>query len=287
MRDRTKLKERIESGQTTWAAGAFDCLSALCIAEAGFDAITTTGFGISASLLGEPDVELYTLTENVASVRNMVNAVELPLIADADSGYGNAINVIRTVREFERAGVAGLILEDQLVPKRCPLGDTDVVVLPLEVAVGKVLAAVDARQDPNLVIIARTDANDPIEAVTRAKAYVEAGADLVQPVSRCFSTFNELKEFRRAVGVPLSLQLLSWLEKELLPPQIEEVAALATFTFVPLMTVRHALKSNLQALAQSRDAANLPYPREHHADFTSFIGFPRIKEIQKKYIPQE
>lgn len=286
MLNRSRFKQRVASGRTAWAAGAYDCLSALCIAEAGFDAVTTTGFGISASMLGEADAELYTLTENVTVVRNIVNALDVPLIADADSGYGNAINVIRTVREFEGAGVAALILEDQVSPKRCPLGDTEIAVLPIEESVGKVRAAVDARRDPELMIIARTDVNDPAEAVRRAKAYVAAGADIVQPVSRCFSSFEALRTFRREVAAPLSLQLLSWLETELTPEQVEEIAALATFTFVPLMTVRHALKSNLEVLAKLRKTSDLPLAREHYADFTTFIGFPRIKNMQEKYIPR-
>jgi len=114
------LRNIIEAGRTIWSAGAYDALSARLVDEAGFDAVFTTGFGISASHLGLPDVELYTMTENLGVVRHMVNSVKRPVIADGDTGYGNVINVIRTVREFEHAGVAGIVFEDQLIPKRCP-----------------------------------------------------------------------------------------------------------------------------------------------------------------------
>ena len=116
----TTLRQFLDSGRTIWAAGAYDALSALLIDRAGFDAVFTTGFGISASLLGRPDVELYTLTENVGVVHRITDLVSKPVFADADTGYGNVINVQRTVREFENAGVAALSLEDQFSPKRCP-----------------------------------------------------------------------------------------------------------------------------------------------------------------------
>jgi 2-methylisocitrate lyase-like PEP mutase family enzyme len=117
---RQALRQRIQSGPTFFMAGAHDALSALVVEQSDFDGIFTTGFGISASLLGRPDVELYTLTENVGVVRRITDLVTKPVFADADTGYGNVINVQRTVREFENAGVAALSLEDQFSPKRCP-----------------------------------------------------------------------------------------------------------------------------------------------------------------------
>ena len=131
MKQRQWLRSRLAERKTVWGAGCYDALSAKFIEAAGFEAILTSGFGISASFLGKPDVELYTMTENLAVTRQVVSAVDIPVIADCDTGYGNAVNVMRTVREFEQAGVAAVILEDQVVPKRCPAIAARVEVIPI------------------------------------------------------------------------------------------------------------------------------------------------------------
>jgi methylisocitrate lyase len=277
-------KARVLAQQTVWAAGAYDALSARLIAEAGFDAVMSSGFGVSASFLGQPDAELYTMTENLSVNRNIVNSVNIPVISDIDTGYGNAINVMRTVREFEGAGVSAVILEDQVSPKRCPICVGGVEVVSLEEGVSKIAAAVDARRDPNMVIIARTDAATPDEAIRRAKAYVAAGADVIQPISKCFTSYDGLKELREACGVPLSLQILGWLEKDLTPQQISSVAGMATFALVPLMTVAHALRENLRHLQATKSARGLPRPVTDHNDFIKFIGFGEVEELQIKYL---
>ena len=279
----TPLRQILKAGRTIWTAGAYDALSALLIERAGFDAVFTTGFGISASHLGQPDVELYTMTENLGVVRNMVSAVKKPVIADGDTGYGNVINVMRTVREFERAGVAGIVFEDQIMPKRCPAAATNIEVLPREEAVRKIRAAVDARTNPDFLIVARTDAGTVEETIARAKLYAEAGADLIQPISRTMKNFADLQRLREACGRPLSLQILGWLESELTPQQIESVAGLAVFPLVPLMTLTSAIERNLQQLVKDKHARNLPLPQTSMADFKKLIGFGAIEELQQRY----
>lgn len=279
----TPLRQILKAGRTIWTAGAYDALSALLIERAGFDAVFTTGFGISASHLGQPDVELYTMTENLGVVRNMVSTVKKPVIADGDTGYGNVINVMRTVREFERAGVAGIVFEDQVVPKRCPAAATNIDVLPRDEAVRKIRAAVDARSNPDFLVVARTDAATVEETIARAKLYAEAGADLIQPISRTMKNFADLQRLREACGRPLSLQILGWLESELTPQQIESVAGLAVFPLVPLMTLTSAIERNLQQLAKDKHARNLPLPQTSMADFKKLIGFGEIEELQKRY----
>ncbi|MCG5243230.1 isocitrate lyase/PEP mutase family protein [Azospirillum doebereinerae] len=279
-----EFRNRILAQKTVWSAGAYDALSARFIEQAGFDALMTSGFGVSASFLGQPDAELYTMSENLTVVRNVVSAVKVPVIADIDTGYGNAINVMRTIREFEAAGVSAVIMEDQVAPKRCPICVGGVEVIPMDEGVAKIKAAADARRDPNMLIIARTDAVDPAEAMARGRAYVEAGADMIQPISKCFSSIDGLRAMREAVGVPLSLQLLGWLERDLSPAEVEEVAGMATYALVPLMTVASALKENLAALAQRRSTKDLPRPTTDHNSFIDFIGFPEIEELQKKYL---
>jgi len=275
---------RLKSQKTVWAAGAYDALSAKLIQQAGFDAIMTSGFGVSASHLGLPDAELYTMTENLNVTRNVVNVVDKPVIADIDTGYGNAINVMRTVREFEAAGLSGVILEDQVAPKRCPICVGGVEVVPFEEAVAKIEAAAAARRDPNMAIIARTDVVDPAEAIRRGKAYVAAGADIIQPISKCFNSIEGLRAMREGCGVPLSLQVLGWLEN-LAPEEIESVAGMATFALVPLMTIAQSMQENLKVLAEKRCVQGLPHGRMDHNKFIDFIGFTEIEALQIQYLP--
>jgi 2-methylisocitrate lyase-like PEP mutase family enzyme len=175
------LRELLAGPEPVIAPGAYDALSARLVEQAGFGAVYMTGFGASASLLGRPDVGLLSFGEMVDHARRLVQAVGVPVIADADDGYGNPLNVLRTVREYEAAGVAALHLEDQVSPKRCGhLEGKDVI--PAGEMVEKVRAAVEARSSDELVIIARTDARavEGLEAaLERARLYREAGADVL------------------------------------------------------------------------------------------------------------
>ena len=281
-----EFHQRVLAQKTVWSAGAYDAFSAKMIERAGFDAVMTSGFGVSASLLGMPDAELYTMTENAGVVRNVANAVGIPVVADMDTGYGNAINVMRSIREFEGAGASAVILEDQIAPKRCPICVSGVEVISIEEATKKIEAAVEARRNSNMLIIARTDADSVPEAIRRAKAYVEAGADVIQPISNTFKDFEGLKTLRREAGVPLSLQVLGWLERDLTPEQIASVAGMATFALVPLMTAAAALEKNLAQLARDKTSKHLSLERMDHHHFIDLIGFTEVEEMQKKYLEQ-
>jgi len=281
------MRQLINEQGTVWAAGAFDALSARLIQEAGFDALLTSGYGISSSFLGEPDVELYTMTENLAVVRNVCNAVTIPVIADIDTGYGNPINAIRTMREFENAGASAVIIEDQVSPKRCPVSSHRIDIITLDEGVSKIKAVASARKDSEVLIIARTDAVDPQEAMRRGKAYVAAGADIIQPISKCFKDFAGLQAMRQACGVPLSLQLLGWLEADLDRQQIEQVAAVATYPLVALMTAAQAMRTNLHALSLAKSSKALPQAVTKLQEFNDFIGFTRIDDMQKQFMSQD
>ena len=164
------------------APGIYDAYGALFVEQAGFEAAYMTGNGVSASLLGRPDVGLVDLTLFAAHAHRAAACVDIPLICDADTGYGNAVNVQHTVREFEAAGVAAIHLEDQVLPKRCGHLPGSRPVVELSEHVGKIEAAIAARRDPDFIIIARTDAaagHGLDEAIRRGKAYREAGADVV------------------------------------------------------------------------------------------------------------
>lgn len=202
------------------APGVYDCLSARIAARAGAQAVIVTGAGVAASVLGTPDVGLLTMTEVLNQTRNIVQSVPIPVVADCDTGYGNPINVQRTVREFESAGVAALFIEDQVAPKRCGHFAGKQIIEAEEMA-QKIRAAVDARTDPDLLLIARTDARavvGPDEAIRRARQYVKAGAEMLfveSPYTR-----EELARFGeelQPLGVPLMINLVEGGKTPLVP----------------------------------------------------------------------
>ncbi len=181
MKTTTKLRELLAAKEILVAPGAHDALTARVIEKCGFKAVYMTGYGQAASALGKPDIGLLCMSEMLTRARNMAAAVSVPVIADGDTGFGNAISVMRTVAEYEAAGVAAIQLEDQVAPKRCGHMSGRKVV-PMEEMVGKIKAACAARTDPDFCIIARTDARTTFgieEAIKRAKAYEEAGADII------------------------------------------------------------------------------------------------------------
>jgi methylisocitrate lyase len=178
----TVLKEAIAAGGTI-APSCFDPLSAKLAQLAGFRAAHLTGMGVEATLLGSPDVGLVSMSELVEHVARITGAIDIPLLADIDTGFGSVLNVQRTIREMQRAGAAGVHIEDQALPKHCPVLPVRKVV-SREAALDRLKAALDARTDPDFVIVARTDA-DVIsidEAIERCNMFLEAGADMVMPL---------------------------------------------------------------------------------------------------------
>ncbi|MBN9430119.1 MAG: isocitrate lyase/PEP mutase family protein [Burkholderiales bacterium] len=278
-----QLRRMIAAGRTVWMAGAYDALSARLIAQAGFRAVCTTGYGISASHLGKPDVELYTMSEALAVSSAIVEAVRgTPVVTDCDTGYGGLVNVHRTMRQFEKAGVAGMIFEDQVSPKHCPCLPGAVELIPIEQGAAKIRAACEARSNPDTLIIARTDALTMDECITRARAYAAAGADLVQPISGCVRSIDDLRALKREVGKPVSIQILSWLEDGLTADEVESVATLATYPLVPLMTTVKALQDNLAVLARSHSSTALPRERCSMDQFKDLIGYADIVDLQQR-----
>lgn len=283
---RQALRARVNNGSTVWFGGAQDALSALLVDQSDFDGIFSTGFGISAALLGQPDMELYTLSENVATVNRMANVVKKPIFVDADTGYGSVLNVGRTVREFEKAGAAALQLEDQVSPKRCPAATTSSTLVSVDDALARIKAALDARTDPDLLIVARTDAMDPSEALDRAARYAEAGADVIQPISRTFNSYEQLVQLREVCGKRLSLQLMAgtWMTA-LTRAQIESVAAFASYPIAGLLTTVQTVQANLAELARRRsgDFSDLPFAQTTMADFKQLIGWHALEARQAHY----
>jgi 2-methylisocitrate lyase-like PEP mutase family enzyme len=245
MRNTTRLKELVQKRQALTVPGVANALFARVAEDVGFPVIYATGAGIANMHLGAPDIGLTTLTEVATTVAAMADAVSVPLIVDADTGFGNALNMVRTVRVLERAGAAGLQIEDQVFPKRCG-HFAGKAIIPLDEMIQKIKAAVDARKDEDLQIIARTDARaveDLDRAIERAQRFVEAGADL---------TFVE---------APLSIAELERIAKEIQAPQVANIVhggrtpdpgrvAFARMGFSMVLYANAGLQAALRACAQ-------------------------------------
>ena len=201
-RQTTNLRELLATNDYLVAPCAYDALSARAIQAAGFKVAGTTGYGMHGAVLGQPDTGLLALNETVSILSKMADAVDIPILADAEGGYGSAMNVIRTIKEYEKTGVGGLFIEDQKQPPNCPFIKAPELISTDEM-VGKIRAAVDTRKDKDLVIISRTDA--PFEeAIERANAYMEAGADMVKILPK---TREELEALPSRVNGPIHLGL--------------------------------------------------------------------------------
>ena len=203
MRATTKFRELLNEPGIIVAPGAYDCLTARLIEAAGFQAVYMTGAGMSVSRLGYPDLGLATMTEMLDHAGYMADAVDVPIIADADTGYGGVLNVRRTVRQYERTGVAAIHIEDQDFPKRCGHLD-DKRVIPVGDMVQKIRAAVDARTDDDLTIIVRTDALAVTgwdDSMLRCEEYVKAGADVL--FVEALRSLDDAERAARNLDVPL------------------------------------------------------------------------------------
>src|SRR5438067_2827175 len=212
-----RLRELLLQPGMIRSLGAHDVLTARMVERAGFETVFIGGFGVSASVLGLPDLNFLTMTEMADAVRRMAARVRIPVIADGDTGHGDLHNVQRTVATFERAGAAGILLEDQVAPKRCGHFEGKQVI-PAEEMVRKLKVALRTREDPDFVIIARTDAREVLglrEAIDRANRYGDAGADVVFIEAPHSET--ELAEIPRAVRHPLLVNMLTGGKTPILP----------------------------------------------------------------------
>jgi len=280
---RARLRELLAAGSVL-APGAYDALSARLVAQAGFDAVYMTGFGTSATLLGRPDVGLLGGAEMAENARRMAAAVDVPLIADADTGYGNPVNVVRTVRDYEQAGVAAIQLEDQVAPKRCG-HMTGKEVIPTADMCAKISAAVAARTDTDLVVIARTDVAETEgteAAISRAKAFRDAGADVL--FVEAPRTVADIEQVAAELAVtPL---LFNWVEggrsSAITLERVRELGfALVIFPVSTLMAAAAAMRGVLAQLREtgSTDGAGL----HGFEEFLEVIGLPQVQEVEQRF----
>lgn len=280
-----RLRELLSQAEPVLAPGAYDALSARLIEQAGFPAVYMTGFGTAASLLGRPDIGLVTLSQMVDQARRIARAVEVPLIADADTGYGNAINVMQTVREYEQAGVAGIHLEDQVWPKRCGHMEGKRVIDSREME-EKIRAAVEARGSRDFVIIARTDARavEGLEgALRRGRQYREAGADML--FVEAPQSHDEVAAIARAF--PDTPLFFNWLEGGKTPPiplpRLTELGyRVIIFPLAALFTATKALREMLAVLRRDGTPAKAAQGMVGFEDFTNVVGLPEIRALERR-----
>ncbi|HJU09850.1 MAG TPA: isocitrate lyase/PEP mutase family protein [Candidatus Binataceae bacterium] len=272
-----QLRNLLNSREMVVAPFVYDCLQAKLAEHTGFHAVYMTGFGTAAAR-GFPDLGLITMSEMVQNVRAIAHSVNVPIICDADTGYGNPINVWRTVREYEEAGAAALHIEDQVWPKKCGFLSGKQVI-PLDEMVPKVRAACDARRDNNLVIIARTDAlavNGWDDVVRRCHAYREAGADLIFVDG--IRTLDDLKDYASKLG---GLPLLY--NGALLP-----VAELARYGFklnIHTSTLMATYVHFRDALRELKETGKLDLPITGHlfSELIELMGVPETEALSKRY----
>jgi isocitrate lyase len=298
-----RMRSLIREKDYLVSPGVAHAMHAMVVEKVGFDFVYMTGYGTSLTHLGLPDVGLLTETEMVCNARNIARAVNLPVIADADTGFGNAINVIRTVEDYEAAGVAGIHIEDQVSPKRC--GHlAGKMVIPLEEAVGKIRAAVEAKRNKDFMIIARTDALAAVgggfeEALRRGKEYARAGADMVfcefpAPDGEMPRKFAH-EIHRDFPDLPLFFNFSSsfhWVDS---PLTFQEVAKMGyKVLVVSLACMRVSLKAvwdyavDLMNRGEKAEKDFERHLKGHPTEnFHQFAGFSRIRALEARYLPAE
>jgi len=265
--------------------GVYDALSAKLAARANFEVIFTTGYSLSATLLGEPDFGLLTQTEMLAAAQRICSVVEQPVIVDADTGYGNAINVIRTVKELIRAGAAGLFLEDQVWPKRCGHMKGKAVI-PLEEQLKKLTAALEAREGGDLFVVARTDARQALglkEAIRRGVAFKQAGADAV--FIEAPETKEEMREIAQAVPGPLVANMIERGVTPLMSPEeLSEVGfQMIVWPLAPLYASAKALKEVYGALRAQGTTQGILDRLMPFDEFHEIVGLDEKYALDARY----
>ncbi|MDE0028344.1 MAG: isocitrate lyase/PEP mutase family protein [Deltaproteobacteria bacterium] len=281
----SRVKEALDRQGTLVMPGVYDALSARIAERAGFDVIFTTGYGISATFLGEPDFGILTQTEMLNTIYRICGAVRTPVIVDSDTGYGNAVNVVRTVNELMRAGAAGMFLEDQVWPKRCGHMRGKQVV-PLDEYLKKLNAAAAARADGDLFIVARTDARQALgleEAIRRGLAFKENGADAVfieAPESR-----EEMSEIARNIPGPLVANMIERGVTPLMTPaELRELGfTLIVWPVGPLYSAAMALQKYYSNLREKGTAKELMDGLLPFDDFHDIVGLEEKYALDEKY----
>jgi 2-methylisocitrate lyase-like PEP mutase family enzyme len=274
-----QLRALLQDRQSHFVLGTYDALSARVGESLGYEILSVTGFGVSASLLGVPDIGLVTMYESTEVCERICDAVETPVLADADTGYGNALNVRRTVRRFEAAGAAGLHLEDQVTPKRCGHMESKQLIPASEMA-GKIGAAVDARVNADFCIVG-LDA-----ALERAFRYHEAGADVL--FVEAPESAGEIERIASELPFPL---LFNWSYDGLTPhvrkSWLEELGYKLILFPDMIFGVQRALMQLCAALKATDSLDSLSDHLSEFDAFNEFVGLPEWRAIEERFIPRD
>jgi 2,3-dimethylmalate lyase len=288
---RANMKGKIEKRELIVAPGAYDALSARVIERAGFEAAFLTGHGVGAGLLAWSDVGLTTQTEMVWTTRNICNAVNIPLIADIDTGYGNAVNVVRAVRDMEQAGAWAVQLEDQVEPKKCGFMHGKLLI-PMDEMVGKIKAAIEAREDQNFLLVVRCDARAVLgadELYRRCDAYYKAGADVMfleAPLND--DDIQRDAKWAKQSGAPLYLNAVRY------GYDVKEIAALGCYAIMilPIMCFPVAAKAMYDVLVDFKKTGQYVNLEQQGKAFSfnevqEIIRLPEVKKYEETYLPKD
>ena len=282
----TCLRNLINSKEFLLLPGCFNPLSARLVEQAGFPAAYITGAGVASNLLGYPDIGLTSYAEVLSAARCITQVTDIPIICDTDTGFGNAVNVIRTVREFEAAGIAGIQLEDQQHPKKC--GHTEgKLLVSKEEMVQKVKAAVDTRKDENFVLVIRTDAiavNGIDDALDRANAYAEAGADVI--FVEAPQNIEQMRRVTSTIKTPLLANMVEGGGKTPILPSSELASLGYTLAIYPTALWMASIKAMQEVLGVLKATGTSLAYAEHMVSFQEMfeiVGRSAYAELEKKY----
>jgi 2-methylisocitrate lyase-like PEP mutase family enzyme len=278
MRPTTRLRQLLQGDKIVVAPFAYDAMQAKIVEQTGFPAVYMTGFGTAAAR-GYPDVGLVTMSEMVQNAGYLASAVSVPVIADADTGYGNPLNVRRTVREYEKAGVAAIHIEDQVWPKKCGFMEGKRVI-PRDEMVQKVRAALDARLDGDFVVIARTDAlavNGMDDTLERCRAYRDAGADLI------FVDGLKTREHIETVAKSLQGMPLLYNGGYISVQEAEDLGYKVMITAGTIFAVYKCVRDLMRELKDTGRTSVAAERQQLFKEFTDFIGLPEIYDAERRY----
>lgn len=287
MRPTTQLKQLIQAKEILVMPGVYNALSAKIAQQCGIKAVQVTGYGLAGASLGLPDVGIMTKTQMVDIVRNICTAVTIPVMADGDTGFGNAINLYYAVKDFEAAGAAGINLEDQFFPKRCGhMGGKQII--PFNEAVKKIEAAAAARTDPDFVINARTDAiavSGVDEAIKRGNAFAKAGADLI--FVEAPEKVDDIKRVIQSIDAPVSINMIYAKGSKTPAVSIQQLeewgAARVSVPVMPLFAASKALQKAYTAVAND-DVGSMNDEIFEFSEFTNLVGLPFIKKLEQEFL---
>ncbi|NKB68269.1 MAG: carboxyvinyl-carboxyphosphonate phosphorylmutase [Candidatus Latescibacteria bacterium] len=289
MDKQTTLKERLRQDRLLVAPCCYDMISAKLIEQAGFEAVYLGGYAHVASHLGLPDAGLATFSEMLERVHNLARCVEVPILADGDTGYGNALNMRRTVQEYEQAGAQAIQVEDQEMPKKCGHTPGKRLIEGREMAL-KIEAAVEARRSDDFVIIARTDAlavNGLADAVERGKLYEQAGADVI--FLEAPTTIDELKVAAGSFGVPTMANMIEGGKTPFLTTsQLEELGfRIAAYPHSLILTCLRSIQKTLVALKEQGTTQSIVDEMADFDELDQLIGFPEARAWEARYTPAD